>query len=165
MTPNEIFTALSFDPGGSTGWAYFDNKLDYNDPLFTGGTLTNIHHHHEIRHLIEVYNPNYVICEDFTFRQSPDSAKQRRGLELISKEYIGILRFMAYDHCYDFILQPPSYKNTNLVKDENLETLGLLRTPKHENRHYHDAAKHLAHWLIQKRRYQPLIDKLKESAA
>lgn len=161
MPEHETFKSLSFDPGGSTGYSYFNNQMYYDSPTWGGGTFTEPHHHEEIEYLIEVFQPNYVICEDFTFRQSPDSAKQRTGLELISKEYIGILRLLATHHFYKFILQPTSYKNTNLVKDENLDKLNMLRYPKHPNRHYHDAAKHHLHWLIQKKRYQPYIDRLK----
>lgn len=157
---------LGLDPGGSTGWCFFS----YQEPtpsvwLWSGDTLTQDNHHGQLRALIQRYMPDYIVCEDFQFRQKAGTENYRKGLELISKEYIGVARLIAQDIDAKFILQPPSMKDTNLTRDENLKKLQILRTPLHPNRHYHDACRHTVNYLIQKRRYQPFIDRIKANAA
>jgi hypothetical protein len=157
---------LGLDPGGSTGWCFFGyQESDPEKWTWSGDTITLKHHHSLLRALIQRYMPDYIVCEDFQFRQKAGTEDYRKGLELISREYIGIARLAAQDMDAKFILQPSSMKDTNLTRDENLEKLGILRTPLHPNRHYHDACRHTVNYIIQKRRFQPFIDRIKSAAA
>jgi hypothetical protein len=152
---------LSFDPGGSTGWASFETLNDGSSHHFDGGTFVIDDHHKDIRQLITDTDPDLVIYETFEFRQSAGKERERKGLNLISREYIGIIKLTTADLNIKTRQQPPAYKDTNLVRDDNLKKLGLLRFPLWPNRHYHDAARHLAHYLIQQERNPQILEMVK----
>lgn len=167
------FQVLAFDPGGSTGWASFN----YNKPgqyRFESGTLSTPEHHTSIRWLIQDHcmggldnnhqvQPLTVISESFEFRQSPDSAKNaRRGLELVSREYIGVMKLITSDLCVPFKQQQPSHRN--FITHEKLERLGQLHKPLHENRHRIDALQHLCYYLIVTKRVEELRSAIKRTS-
>lgn len=156
MTDHKV---LAFDPGGSSGWALC--TFDDDDYKFDGGTLQIDDHHQQLRDLITNCHPDIVIYEAFEFRQKAHS-DYRKGLNLISREYIGVIRLTCQDLHITTRQQPAAYKDTNLVREANLEKLGILRRPLYPNRHYHDAAAHLVHYMIQTLRYQPVFDVVKK---
>lgn len=154
----QAFKVLSLDPGGSTGWAMFEwNGHNYN---FDGGTFSIQEHHTLIDNLIRLHHPDLVIMESFDYRQASD--RERKGLELVSREYIGVGKLVCSDTEIPFRLQPPPYKDTRLVRDDNLQKLGVFRAPPYPNRHYHDAMKHLIHYLVQTMRFQPIITEIRK---
>lgn len=101
------YRVLAFDPGGTTGWAMYDGlflpDLDGDKPRLveqrhTVGHLGPHEHHDELYEFLEesaIHN-FAVVWESFEFRQG----KQRDNLNLISKEYIGVLKlFVKQRHC------------------------------------------------------------------
>lgn len=157
---------LGLDPGGSTGWCFFAYQESVPDKwTWAGDTITTPDHHQLIRALLQRYLPDIIVCEDFQFRQQAGKENYRKGLELISRDYIGIVKLIAHDLDARLIMQQPSTKDANIVRDENLKRLGIWREPAHPNRHYHDACRHTASYIIQKRRYQPFIDGIKSARA
>lgn len=147
------FQVIAFDPGGSTGYAHFVYE-DQGNFAFYSGTITTKEHHNIIRNTIETQShywakPLTVLTESFEFRQNPDSAKQRRGLELVSREYIGVMKLVCQDLCIPLIQQSPA--DRNFITHEKLDRLGLLYKPLHENRHRIDALQHLIYYLVVKK--------------
>src|SRR6476661_1046207 len=97
------YRVLAFDPGGTTGWAMYDG-LFLPDPdnggkpalveqKHTVGHLGPHEHHDELYEFLEESAiHDFAVCwESFEFRQG----KQRDNIELISREYIGIMKLFV----------------------------------------------------------------------
>lgn len=158
------FQLLVFDPGGATGWAYYQIWYDGLHSI-TSGTFWQEEHHDTIRDIIELNAglknvPLTVITESFEFRQTPDSAKKRRGLELVSREYIGVMKLVCKDNNIKLVQQMPAHA-LSFMTDERLEKMGHLCTPLHDRRHENDALRHLFFYLIQTLKVPEWRDKLK----
>jgi len=148
---------LSFDPGGSTGWAKYEDISGTS--AFTCGTFGPEEHHLDLEEFIldeykvcaQARIPMYVVCESFEYRNDLDKA------ELISKEYIGIVKLVRW-HCYDLRLvfqtaamgkirdDRPKRKGS-FVQKRHLEKLGLW-IPGREARHAMDAYGHLVYYVL-----------------
>lgn len=152
---------LAFDPGGATGWAH---ALDDDGIWYvTSGTQWNKEHHAWVLNTIKKYRvqpyPLTVITESFEFRQS---SNQRRGLDLISREYIGVMKLICEDYNIPFLQQMPAHA-IRFMSDDKLKLVGNLRHPLHDCRHENDALRHLFFKLISKDRESFWLDKLKSS--
>lgn len=159
----DLYKSLCFDPGGSTGWSTYV-EVDYDDnPIWSGGTLTENRHHLDFYNMICAFNPHELIIESFEFRQKAGSESYRKGLELVSREYIGIAQLYCDMTGTPIIQQSPSLKDTNIVRNENLEKLSLLIYPLHDNRHMHDAHKHHVYYQIHKRKVKAILDRIKST--
>lgn len=80
---------MTFDPGGTTGWALWDPMRKYLDePYIKSGQIGPEQHHYELNILLDQYEPNRVIYERFDNRANA-------AAELISLEYIGVIKLWA----------------------------------------------------------------------
>lgn len=155
---------LVFDPGGATGWA---NYRQENDTwVITSGTEWESDHHIWLADKICAAKhfgvPDLtVITESFEFRQNPDSAMKRRGLELVSREYIGVMKYICELEDINLVQQMPAHA-LSFMTDTKLEKMGHLRTPLHECRHENDALRHLFFYLISNLKVPHWRDKLKQ---
>jgi hypothetical protein len=138
---------LAFDPGGTTGWAWHQIGTkhwtgDEIDPEKKG-------HHVELYQFLRDTAPQIVVCENFLFAVpsivGPEGEKVNMPkVELISREYIGIIKLYCFAHRKQLIMQPPSIMATTWVKDEALQKLGLYtRGARHRN----DATRHLFYYV------------------
>ena len=152
----DSFRVIALDPGGTTGVAVL--QADYADGP-RGGELTNIkwtrfqldqpNHHNDLFCLLrDNWAPYYyIVCESFEYRND-----SRAGLELISKEYIGVVQLFAQrtDMTENLFFQTASQgacKPNNFVKNANLKNLGILSASV-KHRHAMDATAHLLYWII-----------------
>lgn len=158
----EPFQLISFDPGGATGVAIclFDGQEFHIDAT----TIWRPEHHQGIQdEILEAVIVSgdlgalTVITEGFEFRQG---TQQRRGLELISREYIGVMKLTCNQNGVPLIQQKPAHA-LSFMDDEKLKRCGELRTPLHENRHANDALRHLLFYLINTQKSSYWRDKLK----
>jgi len=167
------FQTLAFDPGGKSGWAYVHFYLDpnYNKPVcdFSLGTFREPEHHRDFRNAIEYYQqkgyrgPLNVISESFEFRKAPDSAKRREGLELVSREYIGICKLVCGDCGVQFTQQSPGILAGPLVTNDHLAALGLLPPPPlFDNKDQIAATRHLLYYLLRTPAKSYLLNAYKE---
>lgn len=78
----EKYKILAFDPGGTTGVAYFGNALSTPKVSHLGPER----HHAQLWALLNNVRPTHVVYETFEFRN-----RGRDNLELISRDYIGII--------------------------------------------------------------------------
>jgi len=154
---------LGLDPGGTTGWALFsaeeryehdDKAVVYDKPKFTCGELgagDKHEHHNELYELMELQqSDNYIIvCESFEYRNTA-----RAGLELISKEYIGVVKLFAQQRMLGLSSQRLVFQTASMgkitqksfVKKRNLQKLGLWYST--DGNHAMDGYGHLLFWMI-----------------
>lgn len=150
------------DPGGTTGWATYNTITKGYD----GGQLGPDEHHVELWELLESPPTNnfsslYVVTESFEFRNNVETEDRRKGLNLVSKEYIGLMKLFARMHGCHYVEQMPAHAK-GFITDEKLDALGLIKTPKHPNRHEHDALRHLLFFMVAKLKIKEgIVDKWK----
>lgn len=151
-----VYRIIAFDPGGTTGWATFtaervlwpDDEPTYGSPTFESGHLSGNNHHQTLYQALvdSLEETTLVVCESFQFRNV-----DRMGTELISVEYIGVIRFFCQEFGLMLHMQTASQgKATSghaFVKKENLVRLGLWK-PGHDNKDEMDAYGHLLYHMI-----------------
>lgn len=152
-----LYRIISFDPGGTTGWAtltlqVLDDPVDPGkrevfEPRWNCGYLGPEEHHGKLEMLIEMHQvkETIVVCESFEFRN-----RVRPGTELISREYIGIIKRTCEKRDIPLHFQTASQgkiTSSSFVKRTNLKKLGLYQAGK-EWKHSMDAYGHLIFWVI-----------------
>jgi hypothetical protein len=145
----EPFSVIAFDPGGTTGIAYA--HYDGEEIHYQTGELGPHEHHDELWNVLEHWhhevelpgNNKHLVTESFEFRQN----LQKKNVELISKEYIGIMKLFAINAKIKYFERNASQAKS-FVSDEKLDRLGILEVPKHPNRHRNDALRHLIMYLV-----------------
>lgn len=80
-----------------------------------------------------------VVCERFEYRNT-----SRAGLEIVSREYIGVTSLWCEIYRRDLVMQNASQAK-GFVKDKNLDRLGVLVKA---DKHAMDAYRHLFYYLI-----------------
>lgn len=87
----------AFDPGGSTGFAHAIIYPDcgFLNIFFNAGQIGPEEHHWELFDYFNsrIYSSDAIVYEAFEFRQGIGS--DRRKVELISREYIGIIKLIV----------------------------------------------------------------------
>lgn len=133
-----------FDPGGTTGWAWFDLDAPQGVERFHCGMLGPDPHHEELwRFLNESIHPeDHIVCESFQYRNGLDKA------ELWSVEYIGIIKLFRDWIDVLTIFQTAGMGKVgpkSFTKKAHLERLGLWRSgPSHPM----DAYGHVLYYMI-----------------
>lgn len=151
-----IFTVLGLDPGGTTGWAMYQAEMvdvaglpiEWYNEKWNCGLLEGQHHDLlytllELNHTAEYH----IVCESFEYRND-----SRAGLELISKEYIGVVNLFAQQRHIESNVHYQTaaigkLTKKSFVQKHNLEALGVWSSG-HDNRHAMDATSHLLTWLV-----------------
>ena len=178
--PLQPFNVLAFDPGGTTGWAHaflsgpidHPTLVDLRDITLSTGELGPEPHHEElfdfIRHayrsgfelsVLERHSPVYeeaeleIVSEPFHYRQNvvEDGGKFRGKVELISAEYIGVIRLACQQLGLSYYDRFTPGEAKSYVPDRKLELLGWLQTPVTPMRHRNDALRQLVKYLIVKK--------------
>ena len=145
-------TILTFDPGGTTGWAMLKgtgeydeeaNLVEIHDFQITCGQIAEKDHHSQIQLLIETNyrHKTYVICESFKYRNA-----SRYGLDMSAVEYIGIIKLICKDLGIEYSEQSPSQAK-GFVPDAKIRSLDLWYP---SNRHAMDAIRHMIFALVNK---------------
>jgi hypothetical protein len=129
---------LAFDPGGTTGYAKYI-ELKGKEPLIASGVLKHNYHHTELMYMMDNAAPSLVITERFDYR-----AKQKSA-ELISVEYIGIMRMYCQLNSIELVEQPQLKGHLGLWTDDKLKALGLYSVG--TGGHANDATRQLLYYL------------------
>ena len=128
--------ALALDPGGTSGYAICDIESLSKINLYWNQAKLN---ESELHDLLSSYEPNFVICEDFEYRN-----KARSGLDLTAPRLIGVVKLYCEKTNTKLKLQKAATGKT-FWTDQKLRFYDLYRrgTP-----HGRDAERHLLYWLV-----------------
>jgi hypothetical protein len=165
------FSILAFDPGGTTGITCLNfeggmsDTINLHDFKMSYSSLGPSEHHLELLDCLKDFAElcerlgiaPHIVTEAFTFRQfATDESYGRPKVELISCEYIGIIKAVAAS--YDISIKSyMSSEGKGFVTDAKLEKMGWLQKPKTANRHINDATRQLVCYLVKELRiYAPI---------
>lgn len=140
---------LVFDPGHTTGWAFFENNtLQEAGQIATHGSEEATK---TILPLLQTYKPKRVIYEDY--RIYSWRRDHHVGSELITSQVIGTIKTLITMMLNDteIISQPPSVAKT-FAKDNKLRAWGFYQ---HNKRHANDAIRHGIYWLVHGGKLKP----------
>ena len=161
--PLQPFNVLAFDPGGTTGWAlatfqknHEEIKLE-NIIIRTGEFGPTLHYKELYEFVIsDGFCPRLeVVCEPFHYRQNvvgEDAAGFRGKVELISAEYIGIIKLACQQLGLSYYDRFVPGEAKRYCPNSKLEALGWLQTPITPMRHRNDALRQLVKYLIVKKK-------------
>lgn len=139
---------LGIDPGGTTGYAL----LDLESYSWEQGELGPEEHHRDLYFQLVVLKPDIIICESFDYRIVESKGTKMPGVNLISREYIGIVKL--YTEMFPtttLVMQSPAQggggtKHSGFWKNEKLKKVGLHAAPG-GRQHMNDATRHVLYWL------------------
>jgi hypothetical protein len=126
---------IGIDPGGTTGWAVWDGEFK------ECGQLGPEPHHLELSSTLErVCGPDSIIvCEHFKKHDLTPS-------ELISLEYIGVVRLFAEIYNIRLVMQYRSQKEW--ATNDRLQKLGIVHNAWIKERNAVDAQRHIVVYII-----------------
>lgn len=145
---------LALDPGGTTGWCYYDPNMQLKLDNVARGQISDQNHYKKLfDFLIDVAEkrvtaPLHIITERFEFRKED---QERDKIEYISAEYNGVVKLfgqMYRDSGVKIILQSASQvKGTKINPafwtDDKLKKLALWIPGQ---RHAMDATRHYLYY-------------------
>lgn len=142
---------IAFDPGGTTGVAVLDTTdLEAGPNVFHIGPRE---HHLELWEVLTEFNKltPYVVYETFEFRN-----RTRDNLELISREYIGVIKLWSNLYASRLYGQSASQgkgfiPDTGPQANNALKKLGWYEPGK---KHGMDALRHLVYFLCNGPHYE-----------
>ncbi len=127
---------MALDPGGSTGWCFATRSdTGWSDIIY--GTLDTAEHHDALWDMLDKIRPDVIVCENFNYRRN--DIDKGVSVELVSREYIGIVKLWCRKNRVSFVLQQPP--DMALWSDDMLRRAGLW-IPGKGNRHARDAMRH-----------------------
>lgn len=144
----EPFFVCAFDPGGTTGWAIADYSPKQHGPriLFSCGQIGSHQHHLElyawIRARCKLTSQRvHLVCEEFDFRAN----LQKSRVDLISREYIGIIKLCAAE-ADKIVLFENASTAKRYVPDWKIKSLGPGAWQPGQP-HAMDAMRHLLYYM------------------
>lgn len=161
------FAVLGFDPGGTTGWAFawtmkpLTSNSTMDDISLVVDELTGLHHNaifelmlkykffaHSMGLLME------MVTEPFEFRQfarQEGDKISRSKVELISCEYIGVMKYFREVHSVPLYEGFNAGQAKSYVPNLKLDKMGWLQRPVTPERHKNDALRQVVKYLIVKK--------------
>lgn len=139
---------LAIDPGLRSGAFVWSGPEDWSGGIYDPMPLLDW-----VDDLLRVDGLDLMVVE--AYRITAETA--RKSAQHWSLELIGALRWLAYRHGVEFVLQTPA-EAKSLIPDARLRDLGFWFSGKED--HCRDAARHAAFALARKRLIQlrPLAD-------
>lgn len=154
---------MGIDPGGVSGWATYtaermqrlgltpahEIEYEYYNEVWCCGQLDKKDHHYELDSLLGFQHVDdfMIVCESFDYRNL-----SKAGLEIISREYIGVMKRFCQERSVPYVLQTSSQGKVtkrSFVRKENLERLGLwVRGGASSWNHAMDAYGHILYYMI-----------------
>lgn len=133
-----MIKVVAFDPGKTTGFATGEIEKYTTIPSVLLVTSAQAQlTHTDLYEFLTNYEPNYIICERFDFRM-----EARTGLELISRELIGVINLYTDIKKCTLVMQTPAQAK-GFWTDKKLLANHLYRRG---NDHANDAMRHLMYW-------------------
>lgn len=142
---------IALDPGGTTGWASFydnphetDMKVKRDLPIWDRGQIGPYEHHGELLDFLMSEKPDTICFEEFTYQIRNKSKYAAAAVNLISKEYIGIIKYFGQRANIELVARHASHAKSTWT-DDKLKALGLWVPG---NPHAMDATRHLLAHLV-----------------
>lgn len=129
---------LSLDPGGTTGTALATLSGSGAVGDWSHCEIGPEEHHADLREFISAHSPDVLVYERFDYRPGLQRA------DLISREYIGIIKLLAGDVGAELWAQSAG-DGKGFVTDDKLKKSGLWVEG---SAHCRDAYRHLVFWLV-----------------
>lgn len=143
---------VALDPGGTTGICVLDSE-SYAVRLTELGPGD---HHLALDLFLNNERPDVLIVEEFFYRIKKSKGTEMPGINLISKEYIGIAKLWVQminieGPCSTLVMQTPGQggggrDHSGFWKNDKLQKLGLYKAPE-GRQHMADALRHALYWL------------------
>lgn len=162
---------VALDPGGTTGICVLDTE-SYEIRL---GELGPDVHHKELWDLLGRYRwqaeddgeEMLIVCESFEYRIVKSKGTKMPGVNLISRNYIGVVEL--FDQCFEvgLVMQTPAqggggHNHSGFWKNDKLKKLGLYKAPE-GRQHMADALRHALYWLSFTKKDDHFIRLLKQA--
>lgn len=145
---------LALDPGGTTGFAAYDGNAQESISKFAEGQIGPEDHHEELTRFMWRYftekTGSFLVCERFEYRN-----QSRAGLDLSSREYIGVAKLFSQQSGIPVIFQNASQAK-GFVQDRHIRKLGLWYP---DHKHAMDAMRHLLYFMIHSPQSSPDIQR------
>lgn len=125
---------ISLDPGGTTGIAIYGE-----DDIITSYEIGGDDHHKELRDALSELVPDLIIYESFDWRPY-----RNQKVELISREYIGVIKLFCITFDVARQVQKPALKSW--WTDNKLKRVGEYNVGMP---HANDAVRHLLYYIMQ----------------
>lgn len=142
----DLIKVIALDPGGTTGWA--KGLIREGRMGVTSGQDT--WNHYQIYEYLRLFKPDAIVCERFDYRKG---GKKQEGVELVSREYIGIVHLFVQrrqppviHRCVVklYLQMPTEALGGFWAKDSKLKEDGVFMVGKP---HANDAMRHLLQWF------------------
>jgi len=158
---------IALDPGGTTGWAEW-SSTPYHGGVgiwehYTCGQIgePGLDYHLELDEFLgSRRTENFIVIDEtFEFRQGDND---REGIDLISREYIGVAKRWCQENGVRHVKQSPGEAKgfipdkpkNGLAANEKLKVLGLWVPGK---RHAMDAMRHLLYYQVNRQHKYGII--------
>jgi hypothetical protein len=170
------YRILALDPGGTTGWATYtaeriagpdyepgaaDVAFEYYNEKFDCGQIGPEEHHVQLGALLEnqAVQDFVVVCESFEFRNL--DRRDRNNINLMSREYIGVAKYICNDRDIPLKLQTAGLAkgfipDSGPMANKKIKDAGLWY-PNHK--HAMDAMRHLLWYLVNRDNRMDLVRK------
>lgn len=148
-------TLLALDPGGTTGYTLRRGEK------WVGGQLGPGNHHRDLWDLLHALKqPSSIICErfDYEIRRDAKNTYDVPGIELVSRNYIGVVELFCELTKVKLYMSPRSVLGVEWVKDTALKKMGLYVPGKP---HQNDSARHLIYHMVQIRNEKTILERLR----
>lgn len=131
---------IAFDPGGTTGYSV--GELRGPDGVLRFTARQYRFDHMELHKYLVKQDPDWIVCESFEFRNAV-----KKGTELISCEYIGVIKLYCQEWQIPLSLQTASTVGAGGKKgyfsNQKLKDLKFYLPAK---LHAMDSLRHLLYW-------------------
>lgn len=130
------FKMVTFDPGGTTGWACFQG-ID-----LTACGQFEIDYGKNIKAILDGYTPDVVVCENYKVYAHKISANV--GKEVQPSELIGVIEYLCNERDIPVVRQM-AFQAKGWAKDTKLRAWGLWQKGM---KHSRDAIRHGLYFLF-----------------
>ncbi len=142
LDKHDVQRVLVFDPGHTTGWAYFTlGELDECGEIDTSTMESAVK---KVGECVGAYAPDVVVMEDY--RVYKWRAKHHIGSELLTVQVIGCIQTIAIQEGIHEIIKQPAHIAKGFCNDAKLKEWGYYQG--YGDKHANDAIRHGCYYLL-----------------